>query len=377
MVIFWSLALAVTAIASAALYYAGAARGVNAGQPDLDSPERLHLRAQLGEIDADRAAGRLGEEEAVAARAELAREALRLKAEPTKTEATQAGVRRLVTLVAIGATALLAGLTYAVLGSPDMPAQPLAERGAEIAAEKSTEGLSLTDAVAKIEAQLAKTPDDIRGWTVIAPAYMQLGRYADAEKALRKVIAAEGPTADRETDLGEALMMEKGGDATGEAMDLFKSAAARDPQHVRSRYYIAGELTRTAKYVEAEAAWASLLALSKGGEAWVANAEAGLAFAKNKGIMPAAPATGTDATPGGNLPDQSAIEGMVEGLSSRLESSGGTIEEWTRLVRSRLVLDQKDLAQKAYDAARAAFPDASVRTELDVLAADNGLVASK
>ncbi len=374
MVIFWSLALAVTAIASAALYYAGAARGVNAGQSDLDSPERRHLKAQLAEIEADRAIGRLGDEEAIAARAELAREALKLKSESGSKGGVEAGARRAVTLLSIAATAILAGLTYSVLGSPDMPARPLAERTEEIAAEKATEGLSLTDAVAKIEAQLAQTPDDIRGWTVIAPAYMQLGRYADAEKALRKVIAAEGPTADRETDLGEALMMEKGGDATGEPMDLFRSAAARDPAHVRSRYYMAGELTRIGRFVEAEAAWASLLALSKGGEAWVANAEAGLAFARNKGVMPTDPATGT---PGGSLPDQSAIEGMVEGLSSRLDTSGGTIEEWTRLVRSRLVLDQKDLAQKAYDAARAAFPDASVRTELDVLAADNGLVATK
>jgi cytochrome c-type biogenesis protein CcmH len=374
MVIFWSLALAVTAIASAALYYAGAARGVNAGQSDLDSPERRHLKAQLAEIEADRAIGRLGDEEAIAARAELAREALKLKSESGSKGGVEAGARRAVTLLSIAATAILAGLTYSVLGSPDMPARPLAERTEEIAAEKATEGLSLTDAVAKIEAQLAQTPDDIRGWTVIAPAYMQLGRYADAEKALRKVIAAEGPTADRETDLGEALMMEKGGDATGEPMDLFRSAAVRDPAHVRSRYYMAGELTRIGRFVEAEAAWASLLALSKGGEAWVANAEAGLAFARNKGVMPTDPATGT---PGGSLPDQSAIEGMVEGLSSRLDTSGGTIEEWTRLVRSRLVLDQKDLAQKAYDAARAAFPDASVRTELDVLAADNGLVATK
>jgi len=372
MVIFWSLALAVTAIASAALYYAGAARGVNVGQSDLDTPERLHLKAQLKEIDADRAAGRLGEEEAVAARAELAREALRLKQAPDGRLAVGAGARRLITLVSIAATAVLAGLTYSVLGSPGLPAQPLAERTAEIEAERVTEGLSLTDAVARIEKQLLETPDDIRGWTVIAPAYMQLGRFADAEKALRKVIAAEGPTADRETDLGEALMMEKGGDATGEPMELFRSAAARDPQHVRSRYYIAGELTRTGKYVEAEAAWASLLALSKGGESWLANAEAGLAFAKNKGVMP-----DVAGTPDAGLPDQAAIQGMVEGLSSRLESSGGSIEEWTRLVRSRLVLDQKDLAQKAYDAARAAFPDASVRTELDVLAADNGLVATR
>jgi hypothetical protein len=34
-----------------------------------------------------------------------------------------------------------------------------------------------------------------------------------------------------------------------------------------------------------------------------------------------------------------------------------------------------DDAQAAYDAARNAYPDAAVRNELDVLAADSGLVA--
>ena len=91
---------------------------------------------------------------------------------------------------------------------------------------------------------MAKNPADLRGWTVIAPAYMQMGRYADAVTALRKVIELDGPTAERETDLGEALMMSKNGDATGEPLELFRSAAARDPAHVRSRYYIASEATR-------------------------------------------------------------------------------------------------------------------------------------
>ena len=95
----------------------------------------------------------------------------------------------------------------------------------------------------------------------------------------------------------------------------------------------------------------------------MANAEAGLAAAE-AGLN------------GGEVPDNSAIAGMVEGFSSRLNDSGGTIEEWTRLVRSRLVLGQTELAQTAYDAARKAYPNAGDRTELDVLAADNGLVAS-
>lgn len=351
--LFWSLALVVTAIACAALYYAGAGARVNAAEPAVDSPELSHIKLQLKEIDADAALGRLAPAEAVAAKGEVARELLRLKQSGAPTSDNRP--RRLLTGGAVALTALLAFGIYGALGRPELPAEPLSQR-----ADVPPANMTLDDAVTKIEAQLAKTPDDVRGWTVIAPAYMQLGRYADAAKALRKVIALAGVTADRETDLGEALMMVAKGDASGEPMELFKSAAARDPQHVRSRYYIAGELTRTGDFPSAKAAWTALLALSKGGETWVAAAEAGLAAAEG----------GNDGT------NSTAIAGMVDGLSKRLTEKGGTIDEWTRLVRSRLVLGQKEAAQDAYDAARAAYPDAKVRTELDVLAADNGLVAT-
>jgi len=125
---------------------------------------------------------------------------------------------------------------------------------------------------------------------------------------------------------------------------------------------VASELTRAGDFAAAKTEWESLLALAKGDEPWVEGARMGLAAA--------------EAGLGGDMPSNAAIAGMVEGLASRLEAEGGTIEEWTRLVRSQLVLGQKEEAQKAYDAARAAYPDASARTELDVLAADNGLVAS-
>ena len=355
--VFWSLAIVVTVVACAALYYAGARRRVNASPAVVDSPEVQHLRLQLKEIESDAALGRLGPAEAEAAKGELARELLRLKAGPSAV-AQGNGKRGIVAGAAI-ATALLAFGIYGALGRPDLPAQPLATR-----TDAAPSTLTLDDAIARIEAQLKQTPDDLRGWTVVAPAYMQLGRFADAATALRKVIELAGPNADRETDLGEAVMMANGGDAKGEPMDLFRSAAARDPAHIRSRYYIAGEATREGDFATAKAEWENLLKLSKGDESWVANAEAGLAAAE----------TGLN---GGALPDESAIAGMVDGLSARLMADGGTIAEWTRLVRSRLVLGQNDLAQQAYDLARKAYPDAGDRAELDVLAADNGLVANK
>src|SRR5690606_17130590 len=124
--------------------------------------------------------------------------------------------------------------TYAALGQPELPAQPLASRAAP-----PSEG-EFEVAVARIEARLRSTPDDLRGWSVIAPVYMQLGRFADAERAYRRVLELGGPTADAQTDLGEAVMMAGGGEVSQEALDLFRSAAALDPEHTRSRFYLAG-----------------------------------------------------------------------------------------------------------------------------------------
>jgi cytochrome c-type biogenesis protein CcmH len=355
--LFWLLALVVTAIACAALYYAGAGRRTSPLVAMEEPAELAHLKLQLREIETDAALGRLEAAEAVAARGEVAREVMRVKAESTLSKANTP--RQLLVGVAVAATALLSFGVYSALGRPDVPAAPLEAR-----ADIPPKDMTIDSAVAQIEARLKAVPDDIQGWTVIAPAYMQLGRFADAAEAIRKAIALDGPTADRETDLGEALMLAAKGSATGEPLKLFQSAAARDPTHVRSRYYIAGEAMQRGDFAAAKADWEALIALGKGDEAWLPNAKAGLEAA-------VAGLNGDIA-----LPDGTAVAAMVDGLAARLKDKGGSIDEWTRLVRSRLVQGQKDLAQQAYDAARKAYPDAKVRTELDVLAADNGLVAS-
>lgn len=354
----WVLIIIVTAIACATLYYAARSRAVNATGPAMSDPTTAHFRLQLREIDADAASGRLGEAEVAAAKGELARELMHLKHEQRPTSPKAAGRQNMVLMLSVVLVAVLAVGTYSLLGSPQLPSQPLQAR-----TDEAPPQFDLDKAIARVEAQLAKTPDDLRGWSVIAPAYMQLGRFAEAARAYRRVIELEGPTADGETDLAEALMMANEGSAEGEPLALFESAAARDPTHVRSRYYLASEAMRVGRYEGAVALWTEVLALAKGNEAWVAAAQSGLAAAR----------AGLD---GGNIPDAAAIAEMVEGLAARLASEGGTIAEWTRLVRSRLVLGQTEAAQADYDAARQAYPDAAMRTELDVLAADNGLLAN-
>jgi cytochrome c-type biogenesis protein CcmH len=356
--LFWIFAIVITAIACAALYYAARGSRVNAVPAGADDATTAHFRLQLKEIEGDIAAGRLGEAEGVAARGELARELIRTQGEAGK---APGGSRPWVVPAALLATALLAFGTYTFLGNPGLPALPLADRPAPPAE------LDLDDAVARIEAQLEKTPDDVRGWSVVAPVYMQQQRFADAARAYRRVIELSGVTADLETNLGEALMMEAGGDPAGEPMRLFESAAARDPKHIRSRFYIAGESTRTGNFETAVRQWNEIIALGTPQDAWLDSARAGLSAALD-GLNNVQPETTLD---------DAAIRGMVESLATRLYESGGSIEEWTRLVRSRMVLGETEAAQLDYDRARAAYPDASVRTELDVLAADNGLVSKE
>src|SRR3569833_4183956 len=104
----WLLALVLTAIACATLYYAGAGRTVNAGTSTLDATTE-HYRAQLGAIESDVAAGRLGDAEAVAAKGELARELIRLKVEAVETIASGS---KAIVWVAIACVAVLSLGTY-------------------------------------------------------------------------------------------------------------------------------------------------------------------------------------------------------------------------------------------------------------------------
>lgn len=355
--VFWILAIAMTALASAALYYASGRQRVNAAPvPDTDgSATAAHLKLQYREIEADARAGRLGEDEARAARAELAREVLRVEAEAPAGGPSTKG-RSVVALSVLGA-AVLAFAVYAGIGSPQLPAQPLAQRPA------LPGQMTMEEAVARIETELARNPADIRGWRAIAPAYLQMGRAEDAVRAYRQVLALAPPTADDETRLAEALLVVQEGSFAGEPLQLLQSAAARDPAHIRSRYYLAGEATSAGRFEEAAERWQALIDMAQGEEAWLPNARQGLATAT-------AARDGMGAGP-------EAIRARVADLAARLADGGGSEEEWAQLIRSYLVLGDRDAAAAAYRDALVDHPRTAERFILDTLAADNGLIAAE
>ncbi|MCS6760428.1 MAG: c-type cytochrome biogenesis protein CcmI, partial [Candidatus Devosia euplotis] len=185
--IFCFIAIAVTAIACAALLFAAGLRTVNVAAPQLADSDQ-HFGLVLAGIDADRAVGKLDQTDALAARAELAREILRAKADAQQTDPARKELGRGPLLAGLAGVAVLALSIYGLLGSPDLPSQPLASRP-----QATAPALDLEQAVARVEAALADNPDDLRGWTVVAPIYMQTGRFVDAARAYRRIIALSGP----------------------------------------------------------------------------------------------------------------------------------------------------------------------------------------
>jgi cytochrome c-type biogenesis protein CcmH len=362
--LFWFIAIAVTAIACAALYYASLRRGVNAEGGDPDAARRDHHRRRLAEIDAAVAQGRLEPPEAEAAKGELARELLRQQAEGTAAPAGFTQRAAFVLPFSLVGIAALAFATYGLLGNPDVASMPLASRPDVMAREQ------LNRDILRIEEQLARNPDDLRGWRVIAPVYLSTGRYDDAVNALRRVNALQTPTADSRTDLAEALVLQNGGDLTPEARALLEQAVALDPLHARSRFYLAAETMGAGDYAAARQHWTDLLATASGNEPWYETARNGLAAAEQQ-LNVAAAVPDIQAMPAAEQGEM--IRAMVDGLSERLLSGGGSLKEWEQLVHSRLVLGQIDLAQQAYTAAKAAYPENGARTNLDELALEGGL----
>src|ERR1051325_9277154 len=183
-------------------------------------------RDQLDEIERDRAAGLIGEREADAARIEVSRRLLaaadNLAPEPAPTGMTAR--RRAAALAALILLPLGAAGLYLSLGSPQLTGQPLEARR-----EQSPEQSSIMELVARVEAHLEQHPEDGRGWEVIGPVYMRLGRYDDAAEARRNALRLLGPTAGREADLGEALTGAANGVVTAEAKQAFDRAIALDP----------------------------------------------------------------------------------------------------------------------------------------------------
>jgi cytochrome c-type biogenesis protein CcmH len=334
-------------------------------------------RDQLAEIERDRAAGLIGESEAVGARVEVSRRliaAADAQTGPPSSVSSATWRRRAVALVALVVLPFGAAAFYLALGSPSLPDQPLAPRLAASRSDPSVDTL-----IAQVEEHLSRRPEDGRGWEVIAPVYLRLGRFDDAVKARRNALRLNGATGEREAALGEALVFAANGVVTAEAKAAFERAMALDATRVEARYFLGLAAEQDGDYSQAAATWRALLEAAPPDAPWIDVLRGALARVNPGGATgsPRIDPSDEQVTASRQLgPEQrkAMIEGMVERLSERLHRDGADVDGWLRLVRSYLVLGQPEKARAAViDARRALAGDAIKLRRLDDLLRGLGL----
>ena len=341
-------------------------------------------RDQLGEIDSDRARGLIGEEEASAARVEVARRLLAADSKARHSPQSKSGdaKARAATLSVALALPLLSLGFYLVYGSPRLPDQPLAARLEDPASEQNLGAL-----VAKVEARLRAHPEEGEGWDAIAPVYLSWRRYNEAADAYGQAIRLLGESAKRLSGQGQALVLANNGVVTEEAKAALERALALDQTLIEPRILLAIAKEQDGRFADAIADWRALLAKADANAPWRAMVETRIAAAEAQ--LAGKPAAGTAKPSGEGGPSaadiaaaqamnpaerQAMIERMVEGLATRLEQDSNDLTGWLKLVRAYSVLDRRNEALKALERARSQFSnDTQALEQLDQLAEELGL----
>jgi cytochrome c-type biogenesis protein CcmH/NrfG len=196
--------------------------------------------------------------------------------------------------------------------------------GSEDAASAPAGGKSLPDVNTMIErlaARLETTPEDLEGWQMLGRSYFHTARYEQAATAFARAM---------ELDPGSAELKSSYEEAKSKASNSANSetASSLETGAVGTR----GDGPGVEKIAESEA------------------------------------------TPPHEREAQ--IRSMVDGLADRLESSPRDVEGWTRLMRSRVVLGEREVAATAFRKALEVFKDDSAASaKITAAATELGLMA--
>jgi cytochrome c-type biogenesis protein CcmH len=333
---------------------------------DNDTASDLAVyRDQLAELDVEAERGVLSGEDAASARLEISRRML-ARAERASAPTQTRDMPAIAALLATASIPLVGLGFYLLAGVPSMPDLPRAAR-ADLPAEQS----DVSQLIGRVEERIAKSPEDGKGWDVIAPVYLKQARYADAVLAYDNAIRLLGETVPRLSGLAEAHIKV----ANGVVNDAAKAANSRilvlDPTRIEPRFWLALALEQDGKLAAAAAAYRAMLDNAPADAPWREPVLARLAAVDPSKTMIASPKTTTakpptsergpsaaDITASGQLTPEARmlmIAGMVEGLEQRLAGDGRDADGWQKLIRSYVVMGNKEKAGIALRNARTAL----------------------
>ncbi|MBO6538962.1 MAG: c-type cytochrome biogenesis protein CcmI [Rhizobiaceae bacterium] len=304
-------------------------------------------RDQLAEVDRDLTRGAISPAEAEEAKAEIGRRILRAaESESAAASRAEGRLTRVAATLAILFVPVMGLGGYLYLGSPAVPDQALAARLATNPSENSIDEL-----IARAERHLFENPQDGRGWDVLAPIYLRVGRAEDAVIAFRNTIRLNGTNAAREAGLGDALFRVAGSVVTAEAREAFERAMELDRSDPRARFFLALALAQQGDTERAANRWRAMYEELPEDSPWRGTIVQALARVQEDPSQQQArgpSAQDVEAAAELSQEDRAAmIGGMVAQLDERLRDNPHDAAGWQRLIRSYSVLGRADDARAA------------------------------
>ena len=358
-------------------------------------------KQQLRDLAQEIAAGEVDEKVAADERVAIER---RILAEGPKAAETVASPR-VDRLTALGVTAVVvlgAVVLYAAIGEPSVPsaqtdnAPPPMPASAPAAPGAAPNLPDVDTMIARVMSRLKTQPNDADGWRMVGWSYFETQRYPQSVDAYSHAVALKPDNGAYQSAFGEAQVLAAGGKVTPDAAKAFAAALATLPNDERSHYYLGQAKSQTGDAKGAIAEWIAALKSASPDSLWGPRLRAQIEqVARANGIdvseqLPPSPAAQPSTFAGPSAQDiqqgqamspaerQAVINNMVEGLDQRLRQNPADPEGWMRLIRSRKVMGQTDLARDALSRAVAAFPnDAATRQKIVMAAAGLGVTLDR
>ncbi len=346
-------------------------------------------RDQLKDVDRDLMRGVIGEEDASRIRTEVSRRILVADAQIQAARSRSAQSRRVSMAAALLISVLTVGgslALYRTLGAPgygdlglthrieiarelrdNRPDQARAEASLPSPVPPADLDADYLKLLERLRDTVAARPGDAQGLALLARHEAATGNFAAAHAAQAQLIRLKGDEADAADygDYADMLILAAGGYVSPQAEAALRQVLARDPDSGPGRYYWGLMMGQTGRPDLAFRIWSGLLRDSPADAPWMPPLRAQISdMAARAGVefdLPPLPGPSAEdvaaASEMSEADRNQMIRTMVQNLSDRLATEGGTPTEWARLIGALGVLGDTERVGAILENAQQVFVD--------------------
>ncbi|WP_460711019.1 tetratricopeptide repeat protein [Lysobacter terrae] len=158
---------------------------------------------------------------------------------------------RAVAAAAVASIAIVAGLLYALVGTPRA-----------LDASQQQAPATLDDAIAQLKSELERNPNQPEGWRLLARAQAEMGHAAQARDTYAQAVKLAPDEPDLLAEAAEArALADPQRRFDDQAVAMLRHALEKQPMHQRARWFLGIALRQAQQPAEAAKTWEPLLAV--------------------------------------------------------------------------------------------------------------------